>query len=146
MGNKLGITVDLFDRARREALEKRKLQQNEEEHQSVQRMIEVDLPRTFPRLSLFQKEGTFYAQVGEVLEAFAAYNPHLGYVQGMSFLAGMLMLHMDQFHSFQCLCNLLNNHFFISLYKLNIKEANKPLFFPCLLFQVCQPFFPVCRF
>lgn len=55
IGNKLGITTEIFEESKQKALEKRKLQKNEEEQQNAQRLIEQDLPRTFPRLALFQK-------------------------------------------------------------------------------------------
>ena len=43
-----------------------------------------------------------------VLEAFACHRPDMGYVQGMSYVAAMLLLHIpDRYMVFQCLANLL---------------------------------------
>jgi len=36
------------------------------------------------------------------------YRPDVGYVQGMSYLAGMLLLNMDTLDAFVALCNMLN--------------------------------------
>jgi hypothetical protein len=60
-------------------------------------LIATDLPRTFPALQLFgpgetPSEGPFHAHLREVLEAFVAYRPDIGYVQGLSYLAAMLTL------------------------------------------------------
>lgn len=57
--------------------------------------------------------------------------PDVGYVQGMSYLAGMLLLYNDTYNTFVCFSNLLNNHFLISLFKMDIKQVwtNSPL--PC---------------
>ena len=116
VGNELNITEEDFHKAKQEALKDRLLQDN------ILNMIKVDLPRTFPKLQVsllcalrlthllfqvFQDVGPFYNELSEVLEAFAVYHKKLGYVQGMSFIAGMFLLHMDQFDTFVCLNNLL---------------------------------------
>jgi len=59
------------------------------------------------------------------LEAFAVFRPAVGYAQGMSHVAGMLLLHMDKVDAFTGLCNLSNNHFFVSLFKMDIPEINR---------------------
>ena len=52
------------------------------------------------------------AQLRDVLEAYTAYRPDIGYVQGMSYLAAILLLNMDTYECFQwyllfvvCACN-----------------------------------------
>ncbi len=62
-------------------------------------LIPMDLLRTFPLLHLFgppntASEGPLHKHVRDVLEAFAFYRPDLGYVQGMSYIAAMLSLHI----------------------------------------------------
>lgn len=55
--------------------------------------IEIDIARTFPELKSFgEKE---QQQLWRVLNAYAAYNPKLGYCQGMNFVAGLLLLVSD---------------------------------------------------
>lgn len=82
--------------------------------------IEVDLARTFPRIANFATDGDLHDSLREVLEAYCFFRPDCGYVQGMSYLAGMLLLYMDSFHAFQCLANLLSAHSsaLLSLYKM----------------------------
>jgi len=85
----------------------------------------VDLPRTFAELALFDKTGPFNKQLLEVLGAYSVFRPSIGYVQGMTYLAGMLLLHMEPYDTFVCLCNLFENHFFVSLFKMDIPQIIK---------------------
>ncbi|KAG3052826.1 hypothetical protein PC121_g17115 [Phytophthora cactorum] len=52
--------------------------------------------------------------------------PHLGYIQGMSYLAAMLCLHMpqDRYLAFQCLANLMVNEHLFTFYLLDADLAN----------------------
>eukprot|EP00923_Selenidium_pygospionis_P058348 GHVN01102407.1.p1 GENE.GHVN01102407.1~~GHVN01102407.1.p1 ORF type:complete len:342 (+),score=58.15 GHVN01102407.1:70-1026(+) len=80
--------------------------------------IECDLSRTFPTLAFFNKGGPLREACKEVLEAWTFYRPDIGYVQGMSFLASMLLMYLPTYQSFACLCNLLNSPSLLGLYKL----------------------------
>jgi len=82
--------------------------------------IELDLPRTFPKLSVFNEDGPFHRQLWDILETYAIFRPEIGYVQGMSFLAAMFLLYMDEFTSFRCLANMLEFPFLRALYKMDI--------------------------
>lgn len=53
------------------------------------RLIEIDTPRTFPDIPLFDKEHQF--SLLRVLKAFANLEPAVGYCQGMNFVAGLLL-------------------------------------------------------
>jgi len=53
---------------------------------------------------------------------YALYRPDIGYVQGMSYLAGMLSMYLDTYETFICLANMLNTHFFVSLFRMNVKN------------------------
>ncbi|KAK3279618.1 hypothetical protein CYMTET_12510 [Cymbomonas tetramitiformis] len=81
-------------------------------------IIPVDVNRTFPSINFFLEEaaGTLHSDLCEVLEAYAFYRPDVGYVQGMSYLAGFFLLAMDKIDAFTCFANLLNMHFFRSLF------------------------------
>lgn len=132
IGNKLQISKQLFDIFESHAQDK--LKQSETERK-ISRFIELDIPRTvssycsyltlqWPALSLFTNTGPFFSHLYTVLECFALCRPDVGYVQGMSYLAAMLLLNMDVYDSFVCFANLLNSHFFLSLFRLDINEVN----------------------
>ena len=56
----------------------------------------MDLPRTWPALAFFANTGPFYSQLLTMLETYAVFRPDIGYVQGMSYVGGMLLLHMGK--------------------------------------------------
>eukprot|EP00455_Lapot_gusevi_P056334 TRINITY_DN9337_c0_g3_i6.p1 TRINITY_DN9337_c0_g3~~TRINITY_DN9337_c0_g3_i6.p1 ORF type:complete len:216 (-),score=56.54 TRINITY_DN9337_c0_g3_i6:27-632(-) len=54
-----------------------------------------------------------------LLETYCLYRPDIGYVQGMSYLAGNLLLYMDSYNAFVCFANLLNSPFLLAFINLN---------------------------
>jgi len=63
-------------------------------------------------------------QLRNILETYVFYRPDVGYVQGMSYLAGNFLLYMDEFTAFVCLANLLNSPFFHVFLKLDPDKMN----------------------
>lgn len=63
----------------------------------------------------------------------------MGYVQGMSYIAGMLCLYLDPYDSFIALCNLINTRFLTSLFMLNAEELKSYLRIYDLLFYKQLP-------
>lgn len=85
-------------------------------------VITLDLPRTFPALSFFQPGGPCHHQLKHVLEAFVCSRTDLGYVQGMSYLAAMFLLYMDEFDAFQCMCGLFERKIFTAFYTMELES------------------------
>eukprot|EP00164_Ancoracysta_twista_P005045 GFYU01006868.1.p1 GENE.GFYU01006868.1~~GFYU01006868.1.p1 ORF type:complete len:833 (-),score=175.05 GFYU01006868.1:45-2543(-) len=88
-------------------------------------LVSADLPRTFPHLSFFHKGGTLEQPLRNILQAYCFYRPDVGYVQGMSFLAAMLLLYMDEYEAFQCLANLLQSNHFLSFFRMDMGQIGK---------------------
>ncbi|KAL4159198.1 hypothetical protein PRNP1_004964 [Phytophthora ramorum] len=133
IGNKLKVTPEMFKIYRRRAAAYKKDQAAKENNGAVDggrehtlALIDTDLPRTFPSLKLFDSSGPYYAFLLEVLETYACYRPDLGYIQGMSYLAAMLCLHMpqDRYLAFQCLANLMVNEHLFTFYLLDADLAS----------------------
>ncbi|GMF26624.1 unnamed protein product [Phytophthora lilii] len=133
IGNKLKVTPEMFKIYRRRAAAYKKDRAAKEKNGAVDggrehtlALIDTDLPRTFPSLKLFDSSGPYYAFLLEVLETYACYRPDLGYIQGMSYLAAMLCLHMpqDRYLAFQCLANLMVNEHLFTFYLLDADLAN----------------------
>jgi len=83
-------------------------------------LIERDIPRTLPELEIFKElKNEPGVQVKKVLESYACYNPDIGYVQGMSYLACTFLLYMNPYETFICLANIMNSHFFAHLCKID---------------------------
>ena len=85
------------------------------------RLVNEDLKRTFVPLGFFGVGEPLFEKIREVLLAYAYYRPDVGYVQGMSFLAGILAVHIPESSlCFQCLCNLLGSEHLYAFYSLKV--------------------------
>ncbi|KAM9364712.1 TBC1 domain family member 12 [Pholidichthys leucotaenia] len=71
-------------------------------------LIKLDISRTFPSLFIFQKGGPYHDLLHSVLGAYTCYRPDIGYVQGMSFIAAVLILNLEEAEAFITFSNLLN--------------------------------------
>ena len=57
-------------------------------------LIEQDVKRTFAELKLFQDGMKYNQSIFKILKAFAMYRPDIGYVQGMSYLAAVVLMYI----------------------------------------------------
>lgn len=73
------------------------------------------------------------------LSATLASRTDIGYVQGMSFLAGNLLLYMDPYAAFVCFANLLNKSYFFTFLKMNVDEMGERYRIFATLFQETAP-------
>lgn len=96
-----------------------------ESERSAHKAISLDLPRTFPDLSFFHAEGSHYENaLRDILEAFLYLKPEVGYSQGMSFLAAVLLLYMDPYEAFSCFANmLLYKSCFLHFFRIKMPEV-----------------------
>ncbi|XP_071441998.1 TBC1 domain family member 14-like [Hetaerina americana] len=98
--------------------------ENPDKESSVE-LIQLDISRTFPHLCIFQEGGPYYDILHSLIGAYVCYRPDVGYVQGMSFLAAVLILNMDAPDAFICFANLLNRPCHVAFFRLkeSIMEA-----------------------
>uniref|UniRef100_A0A673HJE4 TBC1 domain family member 12-like n=1 Tax=Sinocyclocheilus rhinocerous TaxID=307959 RepID=A0A673HJE4_9TELE len=121
IGNELNITPELYEiflsRAKekwRSFSETSSVNENEEcgvslaDRESSLDLIKLDISRTFPSLYIFQKGGPYHDILHSVLGAYTCYRPDVGYVQGMSFIAAVLILNLEEADAFIAFANLLN--------------------------------------
>jgi hypothetical protein len=64
----------------------------------------------------------------EILEAFVVSRPDIGYVQGLSYIGGMLLLYLDKFQSFVALMNIILNPNLVSFYRFNENQVRKKFY------------------
>ena len=76
-------------------------EEDEGEPSAAVRQIELDLARTFPGHRFFETAAG-QAQLRQVLVAYSLRNPRVGYVQGMGFIAALLLLFMGPEPAFWC--------------------------------------------
>ncbi|XP_055018380.1 TBC1 domain family member 12 isoform X2 [Boleophthalmus pectinirostris] len=121
IGNELNITPELYEiflsRAKekwRSYSETSSVNDSESEgasladRESSLDLIKLDISRTFPSLFIFQKGGPYHDLLHSVLGAYTCYRPDIGYVQGMSFIAAVLILNLEEADAFITFANLLN--------------------------------------
>lgn len=97
-----------------------------------------DIHRTSPTIHAVSVDSQLGIQLKHLLELFHVsfyvlikiketqkiFRSDIGYVQGMAYLALVLLLHMDIYHAFKSFCNLvLGNEFLFCLYKFNDKKV-----------------------
>lgn len=121
IGNELNITHELFDICLARAKERwRSFSAGGPESESEDagfsaadreaslELIKLDISRTFPNLCIFQQGGPYHDTLHSILGAYTCYRPDVGYVQGMSFIAAVLILNLDTADAFIAFSNLLN--------------------------------------
>ncbi|XP_032889470.1 TBC1 domain family member 12 isoform X2 [Amblyraja radiata] len=121
VGNELNITHELYEIFLSRAKERWKNfsevgSENETEEAGASgadreaslELIKLDISRTFPSLFIFQKGGPYHDLLHSVLGAYTCYRPDVGYVQGMSFVAAVLILNLEEADAFIAFANLLN--------------------------------------
>jgi hypothetical protein len=104
-------------------------------------IIERDLNRTFPDNIKFkpdpaegeardsqrvEPETPILQSLRRVLQAFSIYNPKIGYCQSLNFLAGLLLLFMDEEKSFWML-NTITRVYLPGTHEVNLEGANVDL-------------------
>ncbi|XP_062243598.1 TBC1 domain family member 1 isoform X4 [Platichthys flesus] len=71
---------------------------------SQQHAILIDLGRTFPTHPYFQAQlGAGQLSLYNILKAYSLLDPEVGYCQGLSFIAGVLLLHLEEEDAFNML-------------------------------------------
>jgi TBC1 domain family member 10 len=69
--------------------------------------IERDINRTFPSHEFFQNGLEGQNSLRLILQSYAAYDPDVGYCQGMGFIAAMFLTYMPAEEAFYCLLSLM---------------------------------------
>ena len=81
--------------------------------------IDLDIERTFQSFGIFNKNSPLYENLREILRIFVVTRPDIGYVQGLSYIAGILLTQMDKFQAFTCFCNIILSPNIFTFYKLD---------------------------
>ena len=92
-------------------------------------IIERDLGRTFPDNIHFHKEAyqkdepIMIQSLRRILVAFTLYDPSIGYCQSMNFIAGLLLLFLDEEKSFWMLV-IITKKYLPGVHSLNLEGVN----------------------
>ena len=74
-------------------------------------------------LLLFFQGGPYYDVLHCLLGAYVCYQPDIGYVQGMSFIAAVLLLNMEELDAFICFANMLDMPCHKAFYSLDVQKV-----------------------
>ena len=90
-------------------------------------LIDLDIERTFSYMGIFKNESQLGNNLREILRIFVVARPDIGYVQGLSYIAGTLLLQMDKFTSFVCFMNIILSPNILPFYRLDEENIKKRL-------------------
>lgn len=123
LNNSLNLTEALYRILRKRAEEQ--LASCNEHGEDTLQLVGLDVSRTFPQLGIFQAGGPYHILLQNILGAYVCYRPDLGYVQGMSFIAAILLLNMDECQAFIVFGNLVNSPCLSAFYSLDTSVMAK---------------------
>ena len=75
-----------------------------------------DINRSYPKYLYFAKGGLGQKEMENVLIAYSKYDPRIGYVQGMNFIAGALLYHCPEEIAFWIFVSLMDYYKIKELY------------------------------
>jgi hypothetical protein len=149
IGNQLQITRQLYDIFKTHAKNARTAHEKGDSnayvsHEASISVLYKDLPRTFAELGFFHNGGPLEQPLREVLESYIFFRPDVGYVQGMSFIAAMLLLYVEPFEAFVCFSNMMNSAHFLPFYSMDLQHIHAcvPFVLHCLFFMFVFLFLP----
>ncbi|XP_021572464.1 rab GTPase-activating protein 1-like, partial [Carlito syrichta] len=88
-------------------------------------VITRDIHRTFPAHDYFKDTGgDGQESLYKICKAYAVYDEDIGYCQGQSFLAAVLLLHMPEEQAFCVLVKIMYDYGLRDLYKNNFEDLH----------------------
>lgn len=129
IGNEYKITPDTYELAKSKARDiKRAPSKTNKEYNkevSIEKVYD-DLSRTWGKLNLFGKKDSLHNRMIDVLEACSCFRADMGYIQGMSYIAGLLVVHIkSDYIVFQCLVNIFVKYHLYIFYSINEKKRDE---------------------
>ena len=78
----------------------------------------IDALHDVPSCHCLQEGGPYHSTLRDLLGAYVCYRPDLGYVQGMSFIAAILLLNLEEAEAFIVFANLVNRPLLAAFYRV----------------------------
>uniref|UniRef100_A0A8C6Q4R7 Rab GTPase-activating protein 1 n=1 Tax=Nothobranchius furzeri TaxID=105023 RepID=A0A8C6Q4R7_NOTFU len=102
--------------------------------------ITRDINRTFPAHDYFKDTGgDGQDSLYKICKAYSVYDQEIGYCQGQSFLAAVLLLHMPEEQAFSVLVKIMFDYGLRDLFKQNFEDLHCKFFQLERLMQECIP-------
>ena len=119
LGNSVAITPELYEINVQKAQRLRGKPEEGLGKESTVRLVSQDIARTFNQFGFFREGSPLNLQLRDMLEAFALYRPDIGYVQGMSYLAGILLLNLEPYKAFIALVHIVSSPALLPFYLMD---------------------------
>ncbi|CAD8133481.1 unnamed protein product [Paramecium octaurelia] len=119
VGNKHQITLELFEILSEQAQNIIIDAKYNYGRISSMKLIQKDLGRTFdvPSLrNIFQSGGPLSGSLQLILETFCVYRPDIGYIQGMTYIASILLTYLDDYQTFIIFSSLITHPQLLPIY------------------------------
>ena len=87
-------------------------------HNSL-KLISLDITRTFNTLGYFCKDSPMNKDLQVLLEAACLFRQDIGYIQGMSYVAGMLLLNLEMGMAFSVFVSIISSPVLLPFYKID---------------------------
>ncbi|ORY05215.1 RabGAP/TBC, partial [Basidiobolus meristosporus CBS 931.73] len=83
--------------------------------------IALDLPRTFPRLEMFQdKDGPGQTGMRNILRVYSTYDAQVGYCQGFGHIVGILLMQLEECEAFCVFVRMMESYNLRTTYSHNM--------------------------
>lgn len=136
VGNSLSISADTFNLAlsKSEQTEELLSRRQEDEHHGDMlltsesyELLQSSVARTFTNLRIFQNGGPLHKSLIQVLKAYLYYRQDVmvSYVEGVNYIAGLLLLYLPPIQCFITLANVLNRSLPLALYTKDEPVLNR---------------------
>jgi hypothetical protein len=119
LGNTVAVTPELYEINVQKAQRLRGKPEEGLGKESTVRLVSQDISRTFNQFGFFREGSPLNLQLRDMLEAFALYRPDIGYVQGMSYLAGILLLNLEPYKAFIALVHIVSSPALLPFYLMD---------------------------
>lgn len=94
-----------------------------------EKIIQRDIPRTFPRLSMFSEEGGVgQTRLFNVLKAYSLYDSEVGYCQGLGFMVGPLLINLPEVEAFCVFIRLMETYDMRSMFTVKMEGLRLRLY------------------
>lgn len=89
------------------------------ESSPYENLIGKDIGRSFPGVEMFRDpDGDGQKMLGKVLKCFSLYDQKIGYCQGLGFVVGPLLMHLEDSEAFCVLVRYVFREIFFLCYRL----------------------------
>ncbi|KAI9591137.1 rab-GTPase-TBC domain-containing protein [Syncephalis fuscata] len=111
-----------------------------EEVSSYERQIDLDVERTMrSHIMFYQRYGIGQRHLFNVLRAYSNANPEVGYCQGMSTIAAIILLYFDEETTFVVMRILFEKHRLNQLFQPRFPELLKAFYIQTHMLEACAP-------